>query len=72
MARTASIVPEQSPQKLAAALESLARDPERCRAMGAAGRRKIEELFDAAKNTATLDALFRPRTKSYSSREPAS
>lgn len=65
-------VPEQSPQKLAAALESLARDPERCRAMGAAGRRKIEELFDAAKNTATLDALFRPKTKFNPSREPAS
>ena len=65
-------VPEQSPQELAAALESLARNPERCRAMGAAGRRKIEELFDAAKNTATLDALFRPRTKFDPSREPAS
>lgn len=65
-------VPEQSPQALAAALESLARDPERCRAMGAAGRRKIEELFDAAKNTATLDALFRAKTKFDPSREPAS
>jgi glycosyltransferase involved in cell wall biosynthesis len=65
-------VPEQSPQELAAALESLARNPERCRAMGAAGRRKIEELFDAAKNTATLDALFRPKTKFDPSREPAS
>ena len=52
-------VPEQSPQELAAALESLARDPERCRAMGAAGRRKIEELFDAEKNVAALDPLFR-------------
>jgi hypothetical protein len=40
--------------------------------MGAAGRRKIEELFDAAKNTATLDALFRPRTKFDPSREPVS
>jgi glycosyltransferase involved in cell wall biosynthesis len=65
-------VPEQSPQELAAALESLARNPGGAGTMGAAGRRKIEELFDAEKNTATLDALFRPSTKFNSSREPAS
>jgi len=52
-------VPEQAPEALAQALESLARDPERCRAMGAAGRRVIEELFDAEKNTRVLEALFR-------------
>jgi colanic acid/amylovoran biosynthesis glycosyltransferase len=56
-------VPEQSPDALAAALESMARNPERCRAMGAAGRRKIEELFDAEKNTAALAALFRSGTE---------
>ena len=54
-------VPEQSPDLLAAALESLARNPERCQAMGIAGRRKIEELFDAEKNTAVLAGLFRRR-----------
>jgi glycosyltransferase involved in cell wall biosynthesis len=52
-------VTEQAPRELAAALESLARDPERCRAMGAAGRRKVEELFDTEKNTGILAALFR-------------
>ena len=56
-------VPEQSPDALAAALESMARNPERCRAMGAAGRRKIEELFDAEKNTAALAVLFRSGTE---------
>lgn len=52
-------VPEQSPGELAEALEALARDPGRGRAMGAAGRRRIEELFDAEKNTSALEALFR-------------
>ena len=52
-------VPEQSPKMLADAIEALARDPERCRAIGAAGRREIEALFDAEKNVAALDPLFR-------------
>jgi colanic acid/amylovoran biosynthesis glycosyltransferase len=52
-------VPEQSPKMLADAIEALARDPERCRAIGAAGRREIESLFDAEKNVAALDRLFR-------------
>ena len=52
-------VPEQSPKALADALEGLARDPERGRAIGAAGRRQIEALFDARKNVVALEALFR-------------
>ena len=55
-------VPEQSPTALADALESLARDPERGRAIGAAGRRQIEALFDAKKNVAALEPLFRSAT----------
>jgi colanic acid/amylovoran biosynthesis glycosyltransferase len=51
-------VPERDPQALAATIEALARDPERCRAMGVAGRRKIEALFDAEKNASVLAALF--------------
>jgi glycosyltransferase involved in cell wall biosynthesis len=66
--RQGLFVPEQSPQELAAALEALARDPERCRAMGAEGRRAIEALFDTEQNTATLDALFRPIIESDSRR----
>ncbi len=54
-------VPERDPGALANALEQLARDPARCRAMGAAGRRKITTLFDAEKNTAALEALFASR-----------
>jgi len=52
-------VPEQDPAALADALESLAKDPERGRAMGVAGRRAVEELFDTEKNAAALESLFR-------------
>jgi glycosyltransferase involved in cell wall biosynthesis len=55
-------VPEQSPKMLADAIEALARDPERCRAIGAAGRLEIEALFDTEKNVAALDPLFRSAT----------
>jgi glycosyltransferase involved in cell wall biosynthesis len=53
-------VPERSPEALADALAKLAQDPERRRAMGEVGRRKIEELFDTEKNVTTLAALFQP------------
>jgi glycosyltransferase involved in cell wall biosynthesis len=52
-------VPERSPAALADALEQLARDPERGRAMGAAGRRAMEAAFDADRNVAVLERLFR-------------
>jgi glycosyltransferase involved in cell wall biosynthesis len=52
-------VPERDPEALAHALETLARDPERRRAMGAAGRRQVEALFDAETNVAALEPLFR-------------
>lgn len=53
-------VPEQSPTALADALADLAHRPELRQRMGEAGRKKIEELFDTEKNTAILEALFRP------------
>ena len=52
-------VPEQSPPALADAIEALARDPARGRAIGAAGREQIEALFDARINTGVLETLFR-------------
>jgi glycosyltransferase involved in cell wall biosynthesis len=51
-------VPERDPVALANALATLARDPQRCRAMGTAGRRTIEALFDAATNVNLLAAMF--------------
>jgi glycosyltransferase involved in cell wall biosynthesis len=52
-------VPERSPEAVADALAALARDPERRRAMGAAGRRRMEALFDADRNVEALDRLLR-------------
>ncbi len=59
-------VPERDPRALADAFDTLARDPERRRAMGAAGRRQIEALFDSDKNVATLETLFREAVESRS------
>lgn len=44
-------VPERDPEALADALEGLARDPEKRRRMGEAGRRRVEEMFDIRKTT---------------------
>jgi glycosyltransferase involved in cell wall biosynthesis len=52
-------VPERAPRALADALETLARDPERRRIMGEAGRQRVEMLFDTEKNVAVLENLFR-------------
>jgi glycosyltransferase involved in cell wall biosynthesis len=63
---------ERDPGALADALATLAGDPARCRAMGAAGRRQIEALFDSDKNVTTLLALFRGVVESSSLRTPLS
>jgi glycosyltransferase involved in cell wall biosynthesis len=52
-------VPERAPEALAAALEALARDPARGRAMGEAGRRTVQALFDTEKNIAVLEQALR-------------
>jgi glycosyltransferase involved in cell wall biosynthesis len=51
-------VPERDPAALAAALERLAQDRARCRAMGVEGRRAIQTLFDLERNVATLEGLL--------------
>lgn len=60
-------VAERDPVALADALESLARDPERARRMGQAGRRQVEALFDSDKNATALYALFRSAIEPTSS-----
>jgi glycosyltransferase involved in cell wall biosynthesis len=52
-------VPERAPAALADALETLARDPGRRRAMGAAGRRRMEAMFDTDTNVTVLERLLR-------------
>jgi len=47
---TGLIVPTGSPDALAQAMQRLLKDPETCRAMGAAGRARVEELYDWDKN----------------------
>lgn len=42
------LVPPRDPEALAAALRQLAGDPDRCRRMGLAGRRHVEQHFDLA------------------------
>jgi glycosyltransferase involved in cell wall biosynthesis len=56
---TGLLVPPGDPAALTAALESLAADPARRRAMGAAGRRRVEERFDARVNASRLFEVLR-------------
>ena len=52
-------IPERAPKILADTIEALARNSAWGRAMGEAGRRKIEELFDSEKNADALASLLR-------------
>jgi glycosyltransferase involved in cell wall biosynthesis len=56
--RTGLLVPPGDSPALADALERLAVDPELCRAMGQAGRRKVLEHFDLSRNAARLAGLI--------------
>ncbi|HLX68001.1 MAG TPA: glycosyltransferase [Verrucomicrobiae bacterium] len=51
-------VPPQNPEALAAALETLANDPKRAEAMGAAGRRLAEQRYNMDRYGKDLHALF--------------
>ena len=55
---TALLVPPGDPRATADAVLSLLRDPERCRAMGAAGRERAEKLFDRRQCVKALEALY--------------
>jgi glycosyltransferase involved in cell wall biosynthesis len=57
---TGVLVPTRQPDQLARAMLSLWRDPERCRAMGLAGRRRVEQHFDIRQMVAAYEALYRP------------
>jgi glycosyltransferase involved in cell wall biosynthesis len=52
------IVPPEDPASLAQAVVGLLRDPERRRAVGRAGRERVEERFDVRAMGRTLDELY--------------
>jgi glycosyltransferase involved in cell wall biosynthesis len=64
-------VPERAPEALAGALETLYRDPARRQAMGLAGRRRMEAMFDTERNVGVLEALFRAVLETGSAPAPA-
>ncbi|HXV13604.1 MAG TPA: glycosyltransferase [Candidatus Krumholzibacteria bacterium] len=56
---TGLLVPPRDAAALASAIEALLRDPERARAMGRAGRARVETMFDLDRNVGELVARFR-------------
>ncbi|WP_461551003.1 glycosyltransferase family protein [Sinorhizobium meliloti] len=58
MAKTGLVVPPESPEPLAAALERLIRDPELRRRLGAAGERRVRSEFDHHSSVRQLVGLF--------------
>ncbi|MFN5997765.1 MAG: glycosyltransferase [Paracoccaceae bacterium] len=68
---TGLLCPPGDPVALADALETLLTDPHRARAMGAAGRRRAEQLFDLATNVSQLTDHFARMSPPKSSRGAA-
>lgn len=56
--RTGLLVPQHDPAALAGALRRLLTDRAAARALGLAGRRRVEESFDIRRNAAQLGALL--------------
>ena len=57
---TGLLVPSRQPESLARALLELWRVPDRCREMGLAGRRRVEQHFDIRQMVSAYEALYRP------------
>jgi glycosyltransferase involved in cell wall biosynthesis len=56
---TGLLIPPSSPVALSEAIRELAKDPTRRRAMGIAGRRRVEKYFDGPRNYRSLIALIK-------------
>ncbi len=69
---TGLVVPPADPERLAAALVSLARDPARVRSLGEAARRRAVTQFSAAGTADRIDALYRTLLQSRSTAAAAS
>jgi glycosyltransferase involved in cell wall biosynthesis len=68
---TGHVVPVRSPEKLADALEHVLVDPERRRAMGAAGRARVVEMFSADVTAARVSELYDELAATAVGRRPA-
>jgi glycosyltransferase involved in cell wall biosynthesis len=55
---TGLLVPARDPAALAQAVLRLRRDPDGCRRLGLAGRRRVESLFDIRRMVARYEALY--------------
>ena len=55
---TGILVPSRDPEALAKAIEALLQDPDQARAMGQAGRRRIEEHFPVERMVAETEQLY--------------
>jgi glycosyltransferase involved in cell wall biosynthesis len=55
---TGILVPAKSPNELAAAMLRLIRNPEMCAAMGAAGRRRVEDVFSLAGVVRSYESVY--------------
>jgi glycogen synthase len=62
---TGLLVPPSAPAELAAAVNRLLADPEEARAMGAAGRRRVEERFSWASVAARTAELYREAIEEF-------
>jgi glycosyltransferase involved in cell wall biosynthesis len=56
---TGELVPPQSPEALSAALARLVNDPQQRAAMGAAGRRRVETMFELTATMRRYETLYR-------------
>jgi glycosyltransferase involved in cell wall biosynthesis len=56
---TGLLLDDERPESVADALRRLARDPDRARAMGAAGQRRAVERYSVARHAERLEAIYR-------------
>lgn len=64
------LVPPGDASALAAAIVALLRDPARCRAMGAAGRDRVQRRFEWQRNVDQMLALYRQVDAAWYNRPP--
>ena len=57
--QTGVLVSPGRPEELAGALEGLLEDPDRARAMGAAGRRRVRDAFDFEQMVSKIEEVYR-------------